>query len=317
MVDKKIDLSIVIPLYNEEKIFQQLVARLDKVLEMIEKSVEVILIDDGSFDQTAQMMEDLAMNNPTYHCVFLSRNHGHQLALSAGLAAARAREAVMVMDGDLQDPPEMMERFYQKIKEGYDVVYAVRSSRKENFLKKFVYWLYYRVQKHMVDIHIPLDSGDFSMINRKVVDHIVAMPERNRYIRGMRSWVGYKQIGLPYDRSARASGESKYSLKKLIELALNGIFGFTELPIKLITTLGFLTVGFSILYFIYVLTMLVFLGGVPKGFTTLVFIISLFSGVQLISLGVIGEYVLRIFQQVQGRPLFVVERTIVDRQELK
>jgi polyisoprenyl-phosphate glycosyltransferase len=305
-------INIIIPLFNEELIFSDLVSRLNDVMDTVVDDiiVSVILIDDGSKDSTAALIKQKAQTDHRYVGVLLSRNFGHQLALSAGLAYADATEAIMVMDGDLQDPPELLKDFYTKYKEGYDVVYAVRKKRKEVFYKKWAYSLFYKLLKKVSNIDIPLDSGDFSLMSRKVVDHLVSMPEESRFIRGMRSWVGYKQIGIEYDRSAREIGESKYSFAALLKLALNGIFNFSEYPIKFISNLGLITTLISGLYLAYILFEKLFLGTAPKGFAALVFLICLFGGVQLLAIGIIGEYIVRIFFQVKGRPNFIVKEFV-------
>lgn len=305
-------INIIIPLFNEELIFSDLVSRLNDVMDTVvnDVRVSVILIDDGSKDSTAVLIKQVAETDHRYAGVILSRNFGHQLALSAGLAYADATEAIMVMDGDLQDPPELLKDFYTKYKEGYDVVYAVRKKRKEVFYKKWAYSLFYKLLKKVSNIDIPLDSGDFSLMSRKVVDHLVSMPEESRFIRGMRSWVGYKQIGIEYERSAREIGESKYSFGALLKLALNGIFNFSEYPIKFISNLGLVTTLISGIYLAYILFEKLFLGTAPKGFAALVFLICLFGGVQLLAIGIIGEYIVRIFFQVKGRPNFIVKEFV-------
>src|SRR5690606_9362380 len=199
-------ISVVIPLYNEEKGFQELILRINAVKAQQTFPVEVVLIDDGSTDATPELMKNLALQDADYHCIFLSRNHGHQLALTTGMAFARGSHAVMIMDGDLQDPPELLPRFYQKIEEGYDVVYAIRRKRKESWLKRASYWAFYRIQRAVTEFDIPLDSGDFSMMSRRVVEQMNAMPEQSRFIRGLRSWVGFKQTGLEYERDERHAG---------------------------------------------------------------------------------------------------------------
>jgi dolichol-phosphate mannosyltransferase len=220
----------------------------------------------------------------------------------------------MVLDGDLQDPPELVTEFYKLINQGNDVVYAIRKKRKEGIIKRILYWTYYRIMNNISSINIPLDSGDFCMMSRRVLNHINAMPERNRYIRGMRSWVGYKQVGYEYERSEREAGESKYSFKMLWRLAYSGIFNFSEFPIKFITRLGFITILFSLIYFADTLYKKIFHPEImPQGFTMIIFLITLFCGVQLLSLGLIGEYVLRIYEQVKGRPIFVTDKVIRDK----
>ncbi|WP_460983976.1 glycosyltransferase family 2 protein [Spirosoma fluminis] len=307
-------ISIVAPLYNETESFPHLVKRLNAVMESTSLSIEVVLVDDGSRDNTAALMQQLALADGRYHCVFLSRNYGHQTALTAGMAAARGTEALFIIDGDLQDPPELLTEFYEKYKEGYDVVYAVRKKRKESFFKRLAYSAFYRFMRSISYVDIPLDSGDFSLISRRVADVLNQMPEESRFIRGMRSWIGFRQIGVEYERDARVAGAPKYSFKMLRKLAYNGIFNFSEYPIKLVTRLGLITIGISGLYFIQTLVKKYFYGDVPQGFTALLFVIILFSGVQLIALGMIGEYVLRIFFQTKGRPLYVVREIIRQQQ---
>ena len=307
-------ISIVAPLYNESETFPHLIKRLNKVMDSSDLRIEIVLIDDGSRDKTAEMMQALALSDERYHCVFLARNHGHQLALTAGLAHARGTEGVMVIDGDLQDPPELLTEFYSCLKQGNDVVYAVRKKRKEGFMKRIAYFTFYRVLKNISYIDIPLDSGDFALISRRVVDIMNKMPEESRYLRGMRTWVGFKQIGVEYERSERQAGESKYSFSMLLKLAYNGIFNFSEFPIKFVSRLGGLTVVVALIYFISVVIKKIFYQEVIEGFTSLLFMIILFSGVQLIALGVIGEYVLRVFFQSKNRPLFIVKETIKDKE---
>lgn len=303
-------ISIIVPLYNEEKVFDLLIGRLKKVMLSADVKVETILINDGSSDNTASLIEKTATENEGFIGILLSKNHGHQLAVTAGLSVANGTEAIMIIDGDLQDPPELLPDFYKKLKEGYDVVYAVRKNRKESSLKKLAYWLYYRLQQRVSNFKIPLDSGDFSMISRRVVDYMNQMPEQSRFLRGMRSWVGFKQYGFEYNRDARVAGEAKYGWKKLLELAFNGIFNFSDFPIRFISRLGIMIILLSFVYIGYVLVQKIFFGNVPEGFTTLIIAITLFSGVQLISIGLIGEYVLRIYNQVRNRPLFVIDKII-------
>ncbi len=307
------DLSIVIPLYNEEQVFQQLIERLDTIIEHSSHEIEVILVDDGSKDSTPLLMKKKAMEDGHYHSIFLSRNYGHQIALSAGLQHVNANEAVMIIDGDLQDPPELLDELYAKYLEGFEVVYAVRKKRKEGFFKKLSYFLFYRFIKKMSKIDLPLDSGDFALLSRRVVDILNSMPEQSRYLRGMRSWVGFKQVGVEYERKERAAGESKYSIKMLLGLAYNGIFNFSEVPIKFLTNIGFVSIFVSLIYLIYSIVMRITTDEIPSGFTALLFVIVLFGGVQLISIGIIGEYIIRTFFQVKGRPLYIVDQRIQDK----
>lgn len=308
------EVSVIVPLFNEEKVFSILIERLNTLSISLPFSVEFVLVDDGSVDATPVLMESVALQDERYKCVFLSRNFGHQVAVSAGMDSVAACKAVMIIDGDLQDPPELINEFYQKIKEGYDVVYAIRKKRKEGPHKRLAYWIFYRLLNSISEIDIPLDSGDFCMFTRRVNDTIVAMPEQSRFIRGMRTWVGFKQIGLEYERSKRQAGQPKYTIKRLFKLAYDGIFNFSNVPLKFITNLGIVTIGISVIYLMIVLIKKVFFGSVPEGFTALIASIVLFSGVQLICLGVIGEYVARIYYQVKGRPLFIVKKKIVGKE---
>ena len=305
--------SILVPLYNEEEAFQKLINRLNKIIEESNLSIEVILIDDGSSDRTPFLMKQLAMLNSSFLCIFLSRNYGHQIALTAGLDASNGTECVFIIDGDLQDPPELLTAFYDKMKEGNDVVYAIRKKRKEGYFKRAAYRFFYRIQNSIVKIDIPIDSGDFSLLSRKVVDILKTMPEESRYIRGLRAWIGLKQIGIEYERGERKYGTSKYTLKMLFKLAYDGIFNFTEFPIKLITKLGITAISVSLIYLFVTLFRRFFFGDVPEGFTGLLFTIILFSGVQLICIGILGEYLIRVFFQTKDRPLYIIKSKIVDK----
>lgn len=302
--------SFVIPVYNEESNLPMLADRLVKIMDQSPITLEAVLIDDGSRDNSRTMLQQLALSDPRFHVVLLSRNHGHQLALTAGLSVARGSEGVFVLDGDLQDPPELLDTFYAKFKEGYDVVYAVREKRKEVFYKRFAYFIFYRILKKIANIDIPLDSGDFSFISRRVVNVLNKMPEESRFIRGMRTWIGFKQIGIAYDRQERASGDSKYSFSKLVQLALNGIYNFSEFPIKFVTSLGGFAIVSSVVYLISVIVKKLFFDQVIEGFTALLFVIILFGGIQLMAIGVLGEYILRIFFQSKSRPNFIIEKEI-------
>jgi dolichol-phosphate mannosyltransferase len=304
--------SFVIPLYNEESNLGVLVDRLIQVIESSDLAIDVVLIDDGSRDRSREILQALALQDSRFHVILLSKNHGHQLALTAGLSVARGTEGVFVLDGDLQDPPELLATFYAKFKEGYDVVYAVREKRKEVFYKRWAYFIFYRILKKIANVDIPLDSGDFSFISRRAVNVLNQMPEESRFIRGMRTWIGFKQIGISYDRQERASGDSKYSFGKLVQLALNGIFNFSEFPIKFVTMLGGFAIFSSLVYFISVVIKKFFVDEVIEGFTALLFVIILFGGIQLAAIGILGEYILRIFFQSKNRPNFIIEKQILN-----
>jgi glycosyltransferase involved in cell wall biosynthesis len=307
-------INIIIPLYNEEDCFENLIDRLSTLLHSSKLDIEIILVDDGSNDSTPLKMRELSLNNNKFQSIFLSRNFGHQMALSAGLKYCNAKEAILVIDADLQDPPELLEEFYRQYKAGFDVVYAIRKKRDSSFILKIAYKLFYRVMKRFSYIDIPLDSGDFSLISRRVADHLTEMPEESRFLRGMRSWVGFRQIGIPVERPERTKGDSKYSLGKLISLAFNGIFNFSKYPIRLTMFMGIIALSISLIYFIITLFKKIYIGGVPSGFTALLFTIILFGGIQLIAIGIIGEYVLRIFFQVKNRPLYIVSERIKNQE---
>lgn len=306
------EISIIVPLYNEEEIWRELVGRLTALIEAFPHSIEVVMVDDGSRDATPHRMRELAVANHHFQAVFLSRNFGHQLALTAGLKMARGTQAIMIIDGDLQDPPELLGDFYSKFQSGYDIVYAIRKNRKEGLLKRFAYGFFYRTLRQLANIDIPLDSGDFCLLSRAVVDCLNDMPEESRFIRGMRSWIGFRQIGIPYDRSERVAGKPKYSFKMLLQLAANGFFNFSEIPVRMASLTGAVVLLVAALYAAWALFALVAYGTSPRGFTGLLLTILLFSGTQLLFLGIIGEYVLRIFFQVKNRPLFLVREKIVD-----
>jgi polyisoprenyl-phosphate glycosyltransferase len=303
-------ISIIIPLYNEEKSFNTLIERITKILDSFEVKIQVVLVNDGSRDNTPILMQLISEKDKRIKSVFLSRNHGHQIAVSAGLVYADGEDAIMIIDGDLQDPPELISEFYQKMKEGYDVIYAIRKNRKEGFMLRFAFWMYYRIQKMVSNYDIPMDSGDFCMISKRVRDVMISMPEQSRYLRGMRSWVGFKQFGYEYDRQERHAGTSKYSLKKRLEIGFNGIFNFSKVPIRFMYLMGSISIIMAIVYMIVLLYMKLTSSDLPQGYVTLIFAISFFSGVQLITLGLIGEYVYRTYNQVRQRPLFIIDKVI-------
>jgi len=306
-------INIVAPLYNEEQVFDELVSRLQKLIDNSPLSIEVILVDDGSKDNTPVKMRELSLINEKFQSIILSRNFGQQLALSAGLKYVNSSEAVLIIDGDLEDPPELLEEFYTYYQKGYDVVYAVRKKRKESYVKRLAYKWFYKFLKKISYIEMPLDSGDFSLISLKIVKQLNQMPEESRFLRGMRSWIGFTQIGVEYEREKRFVGKSKYTIKKLIKLAFSGFLNFSEYPIKVITNLGLFIVITSSIYFFYVVLKKIFYGDVPQGFTALLFMIILFGGIQLLAIGIIGEYVLRIFFQVKKRPLYILKERIVNK----
>ena len=241
---KDIIYSIVIPVYNEEENLLELYHRLKKVLVNLDELYGIIFVNDGSMDRTRDIIYELRNSDPNIKLISFSRNFGHQTSVSAGLDFASGHATIM-MDGDLQDPPEIIPRLIEKWQEGYKVVYALRKKRKEGLFKRFAYSTFYRLLKKISYIDIPLDSGDFSLIDRKVVDLLIKMPERNKFIRGLRAWVGFQQIGIEYERDKRYAGEPKYSLNKLLNLALDGLISFSYAPLKLATSFGFVVSGFA------------------------------------------------------------------------
>lgn len=304
-------LSIVIPLLNEQETLPALTGRLTALMDAHSAlEAEVVLVDDGSTDQTRDMVRQLALADARYRGVFLSRNFGHQLAITAGLARATATRYIVVMDGDLQDPPELIPQMIRELEDGYDVVHCKRTARKEGWLKKTLYKSFYMFMGLVGDIRMPEDTGDFCIMRRQVVDVLNQMPEESRYVRGMRSWVGFRQKGFVYERDDRQAGVTKYSMRKLFALAWTGIFNFSSAPVKFITRMGVFSILVALVYFGLVLYRKFVYDDVPQGFTATLFTIILFSGVQLLSLGIIGEYVLRIFFQVKGRPLFIVSEEV-------
>ncbi|HVT81603.1 MAG TPA: glycosyltransferase family 2 protein [Phycisphaerae bacterium] len=309
MPESQFDLSLVIPLLNEQDVFPQLIERLDNLLQKLGLRAEVLLIDDGSTDQTPALIKDICTKNPAFKGVILSRNFGHQLAVTAGMMHARGT-AVAILDGDLQDPPEVISEFYLKLQQGFDVVYAVRQERKENILKRFAYAAFYRVMRHLATIPIPLDSGDFCIMSRRVVDEVNAMRERHRFIRGLRSWVGFRQTAHPYPRAARHAGTSKYSFTKLLRLAFDGIFTFSELPLQWSAQFGLVVALAAVAYAVFIVVWRLFsnqASNATSGFATLAVGLFFIGGVQLISIGILGQYIGRIHNEVKNRPLFIVE----------
>jgi len=303
-----IELSVVIPIYGEEETLPELDRRLRASLEPLGVPYEVILVNDGSRDASLDVMHRLRAADARIKIVDLSRNFGHQLAISAGIDHAEGR-AVVVMDGDLQDPPEIVPALVERWKQGYEVVYAVRRTRREGVLLQFAYKTFYRVLHALSDVDLPLDSGDFSLMDRRVVDHLVQLPERNRFVRGLRSWVGFRQIGYEYDRPERFAGEAKYTFRRLLRLALDGLFAFSDVPLRLSTNLGLFVVAISLILGAWTLFKRVFGIEVVPGFATITLLVLFFGGVQLVALGILGEYVGRIYTEVKLRPRYVVRET--------
>jgi len=298
--------SVVIPVYNEHETIPTLFERVRAVIDTFDAAAEVILVDDGSVDDSWRMLEGLHERDPRFKCLSLSRNFGHQVAVTAGLDHARGK-AIMVLDGDLQDPPEVLPDLIRRWKDGYDVVYAVRTKRKENIFKRTAYALFYRLLKQLSDLDIPLDSGDFCLVDRKVLAAMKMMPERNRFVRGIRTWVGYRQTGCTYERDRRFAGGSKYTFRKLVALAYDGIFSVSTLPLRLAVHLGFALSLAAIAGAIWVVYEKIFRGIALVGWASTMTVMTLLGGFMLSTLGVIGEYVSRIYQEVKQRPIYFLK----------
>jgi polyisoprenyl-phosphate glycosyltransferase len=302
-------ISVVIPFYNEEGNVAELLRRATPILERatLERGddYEILAVNDGSRDGTLAALRAAQASQPRLVIVDLSRNFGHQIAATAGLEAARG-DAIVLMDGDLQDPPELVEAFLAKWREGYDVVYATRRHRKgESGFKLLTARLFYRVIRRMTNVSIPVDTGDFRLMSRRVVDALGHARERHRFLRGLVSWVGFRQTGIEYDRDARFSGATKYPVSKMVRFAFDGITSFSEIPLRFATYVGFVVSAFAFVYTAVVLV-LKFIGRNEPGYTSMMVAILFLGGVQLIGIGILGEYVGRIYDQVKGRPLYLV-----------
>jgi glycosyltransferase involved in cell wall biosynthesis len=309
-VNAPVRVSLAIPLFNEADLVPLLVLRIGRLMDRLPGGPhEAVLVDDGSMDHTLERLEAAAAKDHRLVVVSLSRNFGHQAALSAALDHARG-DVVVVMDGDLQDPPEVVPEFIEWYQRGYDVVYATRIRRKESWRLRLSYYAYYRLLRAVASLDLPLDSGDFGLMSRRVVDHIRSTPERHRYLRGLRRWVGFRQIGIPVERASRATGDSKYGLWKLLRLASDGLFSFSVVPLRAATLLGVIAVVSSTLFALYAVVAKYLLDRSPRGFTALILVITFLAGVNLSFLGIIGEYVGRIYEQVKGRPVYIVGRVI-------
>jgi glycosyltransferase involved in cell wall biosynthesis len=304
--------SIAIPVYNEEAIVPELLRRTRAVLDGIPGGPhEIVLVDDGSSDRTCELLEKAAEKDPRLVVVALSRNFGHQIALGAALDHVSG-DVTVLMDGDLQDQPEAIPLLLDAYKQGYDVVYAQRVKRKEAWWLRACYYLFYRLLAGLSSIQLPLDAGDFGLMSRRVVQEIRRMPEHHRYLRGMRTWVGFRQIGVPIERASRGAGRTKYSPLRLLKLASDGIFAFSIVPLRAAAILGVIATGLSVLYAIYSLYAKFWLHS-PQGFTALILAITFLSGVNLFFLGIIGEYIGRVYEEAKGRPHYVVSKVVRQR----
>lgn len=306
---EQVTFSIVIPAYNEESVMEECYRRLTKTMESMGEPYELIFVNDGSKDQTLERLEILCERDPRVKLVSLSRNHGHQLAVSAGLDHA-AGEAIVIIDADLQDPPEIIPEMAKLWRSGYDVVYGKRKKRPEGerFFKRVTAYGFYRLLNFMTDCPIPVDTGDFRLVSRKAADAVRSMPEHNRYLRGMFSWIGFKQTPIEFDRDKRFSGETKYTLKKMLQLAGNGIYSFSSKPLLLIGLAG---LAFGIIGVAWLLILLICLlcGARGLGVTALAGLTVFCTGCILAAMGMVGTYVGRIYEEAKGRPLYLVSKT--------
>lgn len=301
--------SVVIPVFNEEENLELLHRRLSKVLQHSCEDYEIILVDDGSRDNSLQAMMRLRESNPRVKVISFSRNFGHQIAITAGIDYSSGN-AVIVMDADLQDPPEVILQLIEKWREGYDTVYAIRESRKDPILKRAIAFAFYRLFKRMSEVDVPVDAGDFRLMSRRVVDILRNMPERNRYLRGLASWVGFSQTSISYARDERYRGERKYTLWQSARLAIDGITSFSHFPLRLVTQLGLVVSLVGFLYGAIIIISGLFFGRVTPGWTTLMAAVIFLGGIQLIVVGVVGEYIGRIYVEVQQRPLYLIKQKI-------
>jgi len=302
-------LSVVVPVYNEVESVGELHRRLSSVMTGL-GAHELIVVDDGSSDGTWEALLGLAKGDPHLRLIRLSRNFGHQLALSAGLEAARG-DAVVSIDADLQDPPELIPELVARWREGYDVVYAVRERREgESRFKLATAAIFYKGINRLSATAIPEQAGDFRLLSRRALDALLSMPERSRFLRGMSTWIGFRQVGVPYTRDARYAGQTKYPIRKMARLATDAVTSFSTAPIRMVFTLGLVAVAFCLVALAWTLYLRLFTDRTIQGWTSVLVVVLFLGGVQLLSVGIIGQYVGRIFDEVKGRPLYLVVETV-------
>ncbi|MDZ7954025.1 glycosyltransferase family 2 protein [Nostoc sp. DedQUE09] len=299
--------SFIVPIYNEEEIIPELYRRLSAVMNRMDGLVELILINDGSRDRSLQLLRELHQKDPRICYLSFARNFGHQIAVTAGLNFVRG-QVIVILDADLQDPPELIPDMVEKWRQGYQVVYAQRTQRqKEGWFKRFTAYFFYRILKKLADVEIPTDTGDFCLMDRQIVDILNSMPERNRYIRGLRSWVGFQQTAIRFERNPRFAGEVKYTFSKSLALAINGLVSFSIVPLRLSTYLGLIAAAAAIFMALLVLYWRLFVPHSPlTGFTIILMAIFFLGSVQLVSVGILGEYIGRIYEEVKARPLYTL-----------
>ncbi|MCC6764280.1 MAG: glycosyltransferase family 2 protein [Deltaproteobacteria bacterium] len=300
------ELSVVVPIFNERAVLPELLQRLVAMLETATPDYEVVFVDDGSIDESPAILLDAADRNARLRVLRLSRNFGHQAAVTAGIEHARGR-AVVVIDADLQDPPEVIPELVAKWREGWEVVSAVRTERPgESALRLFLIRTFYRVLQRIASVDMTPDVGDFRLLDRRVADALNRMPERNRYVRGLIRWLGFRHAEVRYKRAERFAGETKYPYTKLVRLALDGVTAFSNFPLQLVAWMGFAVFGLSLLLVAYGILGRLFGGATPAGWTSVFVAVAFLSGIQLVALGILGTYVSRIFEEVKGRPLYVI-----------
>jgi glycosyltransferase involved in cell wall biosynthesis len=304
-------ISVIAPAYNEEAVLAEFCRRTAAVLKALTGSYEIILIDDGSTDKSLAVMQDIHKQDSHVKFISFSKNFGHAAALSAGIDHADGA-VVAIMDADIQDPPEVLPEFFKKWQEGYQVIYGIRTKRKESFIKRGAYWAFYRLFKRLASLKdTPLDAGDFAVVDRSIILQLRALPERSRFLRGLRSWVGFKQCGVPYERAARFAGETKYSYRKLFKLAFDGIFSFSHVPLRLATIFGFIVAIIALVASIIILYLRLVLGVIGvSGFSTLIISLLFIGSIQLISVGILGEYIGRIYDEVKRRPIYIAKEKV-------
>lgn len=301
------DISVIIPAYNEEANINMLHDRLRKVLEQITSDYEMIFVNDGSRDNTMVLIKELASQFPQVKYIDFSRNFGHQIAVTAGLDKANG-DAIVIIDADLQDPPELIVEMHKKLKEGFEVVYAKRRKRKgESLFKLWTAKVFYRILAKITSISIPVDTGDFRIIDRKIVNILRQMPEKNKFLRGQISWIGYNQAYVEYDRDERLAGETGYPLSKMLRFALDGITAFSDLPLKIVTYFGFFVSGVAFLVMLYALYSRFLTPDYEPGWTSLIISVLFIGGIQMIAIGIIGEYLSRMNHNIRNRPLYIIK----------
>lgn len=300
------DISVIVPIYNEESNMDALWTRLSKVLNGMELNYELIFINDGSKDHSLQLIKALASSNESVRYIDFSRNFGHQIAVTAGLDHS-VGDHVVIIDADLQDPPELIPELYAKQKEGYDVVYAKRKSRKgETIFKKWTAKTFYRILSSLTQFDIPVDTGDFRIISRRILEALKSMPEHDKFLRGQISWLGFEQTFVSYEREERKGGETGYTFRKMLHLALNGVTGFSNVPLKIVSYLGFLVFFFALLLMIYSIYSWIAKDSTVPGWTSIMLSVLFIGGIQMIAIGIIGEYLSRMNNNVRNRPLYVI-----------